>query len=281
MFHSKASGILKLAANDEDDDDAAMAKVTKRIVRESKELTQDKFTYQTRINVENVLNDASPTLLQLMSSLTPKLDSTLQAGMVGNIVTSLVTNRPTLLQIALGIAVRNKSKIETLYDFGVTCSYDETLRFKSSAAHAAAKCQELLGISHSGDGLVQAVADNFDARISSQNGLQSTHALAILLTQVQRDQNIQLNRGSSRMKRIKKEDMMEDVLPDVPVQRYRGPNKPDMPANVTTKSPLPLKVLARQHLSVSRAKETDFLFLKAVVTASGTPEFNEHTRKKL
>ena len=69
----------------------------------------------------------------------------------------------------------------------VTCSYDEVLCFKSSAAHAAAKNREKIGISSTGGGLIQAVADNFDANISSANGLKSTHALAILLTQPQSD----------------------------------------------------------------------------------------------
>ena len=35
--------------------------------------------------------------------------------------------------------------------------------------------------------LVQAVACNFDATISSSSGLQSTHAMALLLTQLQSD----------------------------------------------------------------------------------------------
>lgn len=72
--------------------------------------------------------------------------------------------------------------IETLYDFGVTCSYDETVRFKASAAAEAVKKTALRGIEDSNVGLVQVVADNFDANISSQNGLRSTHALAMLLT---------------------------------------------------------------------------------------------------
>ena len=39
------------------------------------------------------------------------------------------------------------------------------------------------GISNAADGLVQAIADNVDADTSSQNGRQSTHSLAVLLTQ--------------------------------------------------------------------------------------------------
>ena len=78
----------------------------------------------------------------------------MSACMVGNIATSIVTNRPTSLQIALGVLVRHRSLIEQLYDFGVTSSYDEILRFKASVAHAAAEIENLRGISDYGIGLV-------------------------------------------------------------------------------------------------------------------------------
>ena len=55
-------------------------------------------------------------------------------------------------------------------------SYDEMLRLKASAARAAAQDKDLTGISSSQQGLVQIVADNFDAQMSSYNELKSTHA---------------------------------------------------------------------------------------------------------
>jgi hypothetical protein len=54
------------------------------------------------------------------------------------------------------------------------CTYDELLRFKASAAAAAAK---MTGIVAPKDGIIQVVADNFDATISSQNGLLNTHSV--------------------------------------------------------------------------------------------------------
>ena len=59
------------------------------------------------------------------------------------------------------------------------------LRFRKSAATASEQVgfRGLVNASQSGAGLVQVVVDNFDANISSQNGLRSTHALAVLLTQ--------------------------------------------------------------------------------------------------
>ena len=72
--------------------------------------------------------------------------------------------------------------IEQLYRFLVFCSYDEGLGFKPSAAAAAISNASLRGNAHAKDSIVQLVSDNFDAQISSQNGLLSTHSLAMLLT---------------------------------------------------------------------------------------------------
>ena len=63
--------------------------------------------------------------------------------------------------------------------------------------------------------------------------------------------------------------MSQEVLPNIPEQRYRGLSKPEMPYSVSTKSSLPLKVLAR-----SGAKKLIGFFLKTVVTEVGTPEYN-------
>ena len=49
---------------------------------------------------------------------------------------------------------------------GICCSYDEVLRFKVSAAVAASNETQLTGIQSSDMGLV-AIADNFDANITS------------------------------------------------------------------------------------------------------------------
>ena len=43
---------------------------------------------------------------------------------------------------------------------------------------------EVLRFKASDIGLVPAIADNFDASITSLNGLKSTHVLALLMTQV-------------------------------------------------------------------------------------------------
>ena len=124
------------------------------------------------------------------------------------------------------------------------------------------------------------MADNFDVNISSQNGLQSTHALAILPTQMQTHQSLDNCGTSNAITRLKKDEIKDEIAPDVPIQRYKSPHKPDMPANLACRSPLPLKILAREIISVSRAHATNLSFMKSVVTDTGTSEFNGYNLKQ-
>jgi len=89
-------------------------------------------------------------------------------------------NQPTSLQVALAIKMgESKALINDMYSFGVTCTYSEMRHFKKSAARASVEDREHSGLSRSEVGLVQAVADNSDADISSQNGKSSTHSFAV------------------------------------------------------------------------------------------------------
>lgn len=267
---------MKIISSEGDDDmDSTIKKLAKKIIDECAEAKRDTSIFDKRICLDDALNCCSPTLLELLANISSKLDNALPASMAGNIVTSCVTSKPTSLQIALGITTHGKSFIETLHSFGVTSNYDEVMRFKASAAHAASKDMEQLGISAAEDGLIQAVADNFDAQISSPNGLQSTHALAILLTQPQKQKKIDDER---QMKRLKKAEMSQE-LPDLPIIQYEGPKKPAMPDHAARCSPLPLKILAHQVISLKRAKDTDFQFMKDIVTVQNTPEFGGYNTK--
>ena len=273
LFKNQASKHMKLVVNNEDDIDTAIGRVAKAIVRESRQLKREQSTYDTRICLDDALASCSQTLLDVLSYISPKLQRNLPAAMVGNMVTCAVSNNPTLLQIALGVVIREKTNIELLHGLGITSSYDEVLRFKSSAAYAAARNKEKLGISKSDAGLVQVVADNFDATIASPNGIKSTHALAILLTQPQQFHDEENIAEGNTIKRLKKSEMSENVLEDVQVHEYIGAKKPEMPNHAATQSPLSLKILASQKISVERARETDFYFLTDIISSPNTPEF--------
>ena len=128
-----------------------------------------------------------------------------------------------------------------------------------------------------GAGLVQAVVDNFDANISSQNGLRSTHALAVLLTQTATCDAEHIRQLPDTIPRIRKEDMAAQVDCDVPVHRYNGPKRPDIPHMKATKSVLNLTVLtvlASQVVAASRARARDFQFLSQILGPNSCPEWN-------
>lgn len=245
VFRSKVSIHKKLVGNSEDVIDQAIERLAKVIIRETKEIKRDQERYDTRITLEDALSSSSPTMLRLLSRLSSKLDGNLQAAMAGNMVTCAITNKPTLLQIALGVVIREKMNIELLHNLGITCSYDEVLRFKSSAAHAASKDIEKLGIACENTGLIQVVADNFDANISSPNGIKSTHALALLVTQPQPDSQT-TSQEEHKIRRLKKAEMSESTIDEVSIHEYEGPKKPTMPTWAANQSPLPLAVLTSQ-----------------------------------
>ena len=144
--------------------------------------------------------------------------------------------------------LREKQLIEQCYAFGICASYDEILRFKASAAHASSNMsneEELRGLFHSKHGLIQTVADNYDANVSSPNGLRSTHAMALFLTQ-----------------------MNDSATPEIE-------ENPDMPADFSNRRIPQLKVLASQIVSVSRAHDIDHQFMREITDShSCTPEYN-------
>ena len=180
---------MHLSSDAEDDQQSLLIeKLAKIICKEVKDVERDNAHYDIRITKEDMSNSVSQTLMDLLAALNDNLNNTLSALLIGNIITSLISNKVTNLQLALGNLIRDsKALINQMYQFRVTCSYHEILRFKKSAALAATKNIKPRGIHQGSIGLTQAVADNFDANISSQNGKLTTHSLAMLITQPTND----------------------------------------------------------------------------------------------
>lgn len=138
-------------------------------------------------------------------------------------------NQATTLQVALGVLLRDsKAIVNSMYDYRVTCSYDELLCFKKSAAVAATVDPNQQGISDARRGLIQIVADNFDCDISSPNGKLSTHSLAMIITQPGcRDDTS----SKDDIKRLKKDELLQPIDDghDENFVQYYGKKKPIMP----------------------------------------------------
>ena len=74
-----------------------------------RESTYGRDTYKIRLYPADASQPCSDTHLRLPAELSPKLSNTNIALLIGNTITSVVTNRPTALQITLGTILRDKS----------------------------------------------------------------------------------------------------------------------------------------------------------------------------
>ncbi|KAI4803777.1 hypothetical protein KUCAC02_025425 [Chaenocephalus aceratus] len=273
-FHNEAALLLKIVKQDDVDDiDNSIGKVAKQVIKDCKVIGLDKAKYRLDIDKVQAEEAVSSTLLTLLASISPKLHNTLPALMVGNIVTSVLKSQPTDLQIALGVLLRHsKMLLGYTYDFGITCSYDEVLCFKKSAAVSAMKDPIMQGISTSENGLVQTVVDNFDADIHSPNGKLSTHSLAMIMTQPSGMSNDE-DKAEETIVRLKHVDMKVSINTNEEViTHYVGHKNPPMPEVPT--SNLPSDFSRYQDISTARARELDFQFCKDIHEIQECPEYN-------
>ena len=197
-----------------------------------------------------------PTLNEILINISPKFENNQKTvALISSIVTSMVCSKVSMMQVALGLFVREKKIIKFLHEFGVTSSYDEVRRFKISAAHQTSQ-QKTVPLD-SKDGLIQGVSDNFDANLSTQNGLKQTHSLATIVLQ-HREQPQTEKRDP--IPRLIKSELATVELNEPELKIYKGQQKPSMTHSCAQRGVLPLKILCSQVINVKEAKSTDFQF---------------------
>ena len=134
----------------------------------------------------------------------------------------------------------------------------------------------LVNTSQSGAGLVQVVVvDSSVANLSSQNGLGSTHALAMLLTQTCETDGCKDARHNTATPK-REHDFTNREWRTFP--QYDGPKKPEMSPTKATKSVLSLRELASQVVAGNRASVGDFYFLSQIVCPNACHEWNGFNR---
>ena len=93
----------------------------------------------------------------------------------------------------------------------------------------------------------------------------------MLLTQPSGDEHIE---EQLTFPKLKKTDIKNSDLPDVPIHSYSGPKKPSMPANILQKQVHSLKHLAHQEIIKQRGQQLDFELFKSIATNPKTPEYS-------
>ena len=279
VFKTQANHILRIQEVD-DEDEIHVQAVAKSIVKEIKEMTFNKNVYQAKLDLISSQQDVSCTLSKLLRYVSPQLtELSLPSLLVGNLITSVVAKRYTSLQIALAILVERKALVDHLYDYRITCSYDELLRFRTSAAVWTVNRRTYDIIAHYLKGLVQVIADNFDCDISSMNGKKQTHSLAMIVIQPDDNENDDFDRAALEIPRLKKHEIRDADLPDTPHVEYTGPKKPVIPKERTIQHVSSLKVLAAAAAGRSLASQNDLQFLKDITTHPETPEYSGYNTK--
>ena len=96
----------------------------------------DADTYDTRIDVLRAKSVVSPTLAKNFSEISKNglTDTFLLNILIKNMVTKFSRKKYIPLLIDLAAMIRKKKIVEHLCEYGIVCSYDEWMRFRSSVA---------------------------------------------------------------------------------------------------------------------------------------------------
>ena len=105
--------MLKMVKDDDKSNhiDESISIISKQVVQECKSVNRDKSSFQVHIDADMAAEHASDTWLKLLAALSKKLDRTIPALLIANMVTNVITDSPTPLQVALGILLRDSKSI--------------------------------------------------------------------------------------------------------------------------------------------------------------------------
>ena len=166
MHQKKASTMFQLHRFEEEDDSPDINKIANTIKKEMKGVPKMKEEYPV-LNSEEISKCILPTISELLTSISPKFSSNEKVmALISSIIVSTATQKTNMLQVALGVLIKEKKLIQHLYEYGVCVSYDEVRRFNTSAATSDDSKTKL----NSKSGLIQGISDDFDANPITQNG---------------------------------------------------------------------------------------------------------------
>ena len=139
MLKKKASKLLKLVSNEDEAESLDTAKIAKQIKSEIMNAVGIKDNYPV-LDETAIQQAILPTLNEILINISPKFETNEKTvALISSILTSTVCSKVSMVQVALGLFVREKKMIEFLNEYGVTSSYDEVRRFKISAAYQTEK----------------------------------------------------------------------------------------------------------------------------------------------
>ena len=223
MHKEKAGKMFNLVQTKEEDDDTELERVASRLKSEIKEIPKLNDEYPV-LDIDCLSESTLPTLKNVLQLISPKFSENSKViSLISSIIATISSSKTSMLQVALGLFINEKKLIQHLYEYGITSSYDEVLRFKVSAAYASRNQQHHLD---SSNGLIQGITDNFDTNLCTPNGLKQTHSLATIIVQ---HQLLHIDHKRKAIPRLKKHAISKVPIESIPMQIYSGAKKPAMP----------------------------------------------------
>ena len=128
------------------------------------------------------------------------------------------------------------------------------------------------------NGLIQGVSDNFNANLSTRNGLKQTHSLASVILQ---HRKVPQEDKREPIPRLKKCELASAKLKEPEMKIFKGQKKPSMPNCYAQRGVLPLRILCSQSIMVARSEAIDFQFMKEILTQPSVPDFAGYNTKQM
>ena len=111
MLKDKASSILNLTQNDEDDS-LAIKDTAKKIKSEVKDIVGINECYPV-LNDETIQQAILPTLNEILINISPKFEKNKKSvALISSIITFMISSKVSMLQVAIGLSLKKKINIE-------------------------------------------------------------------------------------------------------------------------------------------------------------------------
>jgi hypothetical protein len=276
-FRDNLPQYLQLVKVDDSEESFTLGKLKDKIASECQNLPRSHGYDISQFRKSKTIESTSLTLLKFVSSLVSdgaitKASTTLAQSIQAHLTKSY--NQTTLgLAVKLHHKFGSKELLTLLHDYGITATYDEVLRFRTSVAiYTGSQPYKLRGLQENG-GTLGAWVDNYDLNIFTPNGCRGTHALVIEVTQQPPDDEDE-NQGANGLQnpmipRVSKSDMKNTKLSELSpiiMQHYQGPKNPLPPATYDHDG-IPYHDAVKRMKDITMALKADTKWLTQTVTS--------------
>ena len=255
------------------EEDGSIDNVVEQIRKEVKEIVPPKGYDMGQFDKSTSIKATSPTLLTLISRLISNDDITRRSHSIAQTIQTQISNLPTPTTLGLALKLHHKygSKelITMLHDYGYIVSYDEVLRFRTSAAKYVGEQDLTVRGMKRDSSFISSWCDNYDLHVNTPTGNRETHAMVIEFTQPQSEKHESDPGENLIIPRLPKADMASANLKElssVTFEHYHGPKKP-LPPTILSSTCQPVN-FSRLQNGLTSALTADIDWLCEVVNGS-------------